>query len=119
MSMRWESVRISTILSALFISDLLQKKKELDLWDGSLLLLFKTEKEEHLFMSKNGKALQKNTRTAIDNAGSLAKFMALLPDKSATELPVVTFIHPNGDISYFSSGYRIGIGYEILKEIHQ
>jgi hypothetical protein len=102
-----------------FISDLFQNKKELDLWDGSILLLFKSQKEENLFMMKNAKGLPKNTKMSIDNSGSLEKFMVLIPGKSISELPVVTFIHSNGDISYFSSGYKIGIGTDILKEIHQ
>jgi hypothetical protein len=37
----------------------------------------------------------------------------------SSQLPVVIGIRKNGEITYLSSGYKIGIGEEIIKELDQ
>jgi transglutaminase-like putative cysteine protease len=97
-----------------FIADLLQKKTELDKWNGPILLLFKTGKEKDLFMKKNAGGLPIKTISAVASVRSLEEFLKTLQRKAVTDLPVVTFINPAGEVNYFSEGYKIGIGDEII-----
>jgi transglutaminase-like putative cysteine protease len=100
-----------------FIADLLQNKKDLDKWNGSILLLFRSEKEKELFMSKNAGGLPLKTKCGVAASGSPEGFLQLIKKKTKTDLPVVTFIDPGGEIIYFSEGYKIGIANEILMHI--
>jgi hypothetical protein len=59
-----------------------------------------------------------NAKSAVGSGGSLEDFLKTLQKKSVTDLPVVTFINPVGEIIYFSAGYKIGIGNEILRYLH-
>jgi len=97
-----------------FIADLIQKKKELDNWNGSILLLFKTGKDKDLFMKKNAGGLPSKTKSVVTSGGSLDEFIKTIQRKTITDLPVVTFINPAGEVTYFSEGYKIGTGDEIL-----
>jgi Transglutaminase-like superfamily len=97
-----------------FITDLLQKKTELDKWNGKILLLFKTGKEKDLFMKKNAGRLPLKTISDVASIGSLEDFLKTIQRTAVIDLPVITFINPSGEINYFSEGYKIGIGDEIL-----
>jgi hypothetical protein len=101
-----------------FIADLIQHKKDLDKWNGSTLLLFRSAKEKDLFMSKNGTGLPLKTKSAVVKSGSLEYFLQHIQKKTISDLPVVTFIKPGGQIIYFSEGYKIGTEDEILRHLH-
>jgi transglutaminase-like putative cysteine protease len=101
-----------------FIADLIQHKKDLDKWNGSVLLLFRSGKEKELFLSKNGTGLPLKTKSAVEKSGSLEYFLQHIQKKTISDLPVVTFIKPGGQIIYFSEGYKIGTGDEILRHLH-
>ena len=98
-----------------FIADLLQKKKDLEKWNVTILLLFKTGSDKDLFIRKNAKELPFKTKYTIASTGLLEEFLKTLHFKTVKDLPVVTFINPAGEIIYFSEGYKIGIGDEILR----
>jgi hypothetical protein len=100
-----------------FITDLLQNKKELDKWNGHILLLFKTEKEKELFMKKNAGELPINTKSDVSNGNSLEDFLKIMNKNTVEDLPLVTFINTSGEVVYFSQGYKIGIGEEILRNL--
>jgi hypothetical protein len=101
-----------------FIADLLQKKTELDKWNGTIVLLFKTAKEKDLFTEKNTSGLPAKTKCAVASTGSMEEFLKALQRKGVTDLPVVTFINPAGEVIYFSEGYKIGIGDEIMVHLN-
>ncbi len=101
-----------------FIADLLQNKKELDKWNGSIILLFRSEKEKDLFLNKNTGGLPLKTKTTVATDGSLESFQKIVQKKTIADLPVVTFIDQGGYIIYYSEGYKIGIGDEILRHLH-
>jgi hypothetical protein len=102
-----------------FIADLLQNSKELDKWNVPILLLFKTEKDKDLFLKKNAGELPIKTKTDVTNGNSLEDFLKIMNKNSFQDLPLVTFINTSGEIVYFSHGYKIGIGEEILRNLHQ
>jgi transglutaminase-like putative cysteine protease len=101
-----------------FIADLLQNKKVLDKWNGSILLLFRTEKDKDLFMKKNATGLPLKTKTAVSASESLENFLKIIQKKTVSDLPVVTFIDPVDEVLYFSEGYKIGIVDEMLRYLH-
>ena len=101
-----------------FIADLLQKKKDLEKWNGTILLLFKTGSDKDIFIRKNANGLPSKTKYSVGSTGSLEELVKTLQIKAVTELPVVTFINPDGEVTYFSEGYKIGIGDEILRYLH-
>ncbi len=101
-----------------FIADLLQYKKDIDKWNGSTILLFRTEKEKDLFLNKNADGLPIKSKSVVATSGSLDSFLKIIQKKDGIELPVVTFINPEGGIIYYSEGYKIGIGDEILRYLH-
>jgi hypothetical protein len=101
-----------------FTADLLQRKTELDKWNGSVVLLFKTLKDKEIFVQKNSGGLPSETKCTVAPDGSIAEILKTMQRKPVTELPVVTFINPAGEITYFSEGYKIGFGDEILRYIN-
>ena len=101
-----------------FIADLLQNKKELDKWNGPILLLFKTEEDKELFLKKNASELPIKTKIDIWNSNSLENFLRVINKNSVQDLPLVSFINTSGEIVYFSQGYKIGIGEEILRNLN-
>jgi hypothetical protein len=101
-----------------FIADLIQYKKDLDKWNGSTIFLFRTEKEKDLFLNKNAGGLPIKSKSVVATIGSLDSFLKIIQNKDGIELPVVTFINTEGEIIYYSEGYKIGIGDEILRYLH-
>ena len=65
-------------------------------------------------MKKNAGGLPLKTKSALASTRSLEEFLKTLQRKAVMDLPVVTFINPAGEVLYFSEGYKIGIGDEIL-----
>jgi transglutaminase-like putative cysteine protease len=98
-----------------FIADLIERKGGLEKWNGPVCLLFSTEKEKATFLSKNGGGLPHQTICFVAPTGSLEKFIGYLSTVKSTELPVVSYISSTGDVNYYSSGYKIGTGEEILR----
>ncbi|MCX6244029.1 MAG: transglutaminase domain-containing protein [Bacteroidetes bacterium] len=101
-----------------FIADLIQKKAELEKWNGPVLLLFNSGKEMDLFLQKNAKELPGKTKSMIASAGSTEVFSAIIKQKVGANLPVVTFINPGGEVNYLAEGYRIGIGDDIIRLVN-
>jgi hypothetical protein len=97
-----------------FIADLIEKKQELDKWNGSILLLFKTPKDKEIFIKKNAGIIPKMTKCAVGETGSLEQTLMLLNKKAVNDLPAVAFIDGAGNVTYFSEGYKFGFGNEIL-----
>lgn len=101
-----------------FIDDLVQNKKVLENWNGSILLLFRTEKDKDIFVKKNSTVLPSKTKPLITANRSLEDFLKIIQKKTVLNLPVVTFINPANEVIYFSEGYKIGIIDEILSYLH-
>ncbi len=98
-----------------FIADLILKKNDFSKWNGRILLLFKTEREKKLFVEKNTGEIPKTCSAMVIPDGSLPVFMKMMKYQTSIELPVVTYVDQSGKIRYFSSGYRIGTGDELLQ----
>lgn len=100
-----------------FVADLKLKATALDGWNGAILLLFRSEKEMNDFKTMNGRYLSKNTRYKYSASFSLDHLSQALGRELGKDLPVVVYVRPNGEVTYLSQGYRIGIGDDLMRYI--
>jgi transglutaminase-like putative cysteine protease len=97
------------------INDLPTLKSELDAWGGKFLFLSDTIQKGDLFRTENIKGLPVNTSFGIDNNMTVLKNSVKLDLSHEMNLPFVLITDKDGNILYISTGYRIGIGEQILK----
>jgi Transglutaminase-like enzymes, putative cysteine proteases len=92
-------------------NDLPLLKTELDVWGGKFLFL----SDSNSFNPESVKGLPANTSFGIDNQMSVLKNSLKLNLPPELNLPVVLITDRDGNILFISTGYRIGIGEQILK----
>jgi transglutaminase-like putative cysteine protease len=99
-------------------------RAELDAWGGKFLFLSVDSSHgqypqpmNNSFRSENIKGLPLNTIFGIDNQLNVLKNYTKLKSPPEINLPVVVVADKDGNILFTSSGYRIGIGEQILKYI--
>jgi transglutaminase-like putative cysteine protease len=100
-----------------FILDLKLKKQELGEWKGTILLLFRNEKEMNEFRKKNGPELPSTVRYFVADPTAISDLRKGARKTNAIGLPLVTFLSGKGEVLYLSVGYRIGTGDDLLKVI--
>jgi len=98
-----------------FIADLLQKKEELNKWEGNIFLLFRNDREKKDFEQKNLPVLPFRAQCFIASPQTMKDFFLAAKNASGQDFPVVSFIDDKGEINYLSVGYKIGIGDDLLR----
>jgi len=98
------------------IRDLPLLKDKFDEWGGLFLFLVNPENATDAFRPGQITGLPVNSIFAWDNDNVILRSVLPAEDKGAS-LPVVICVDANGNIGFTSSGYRIGIGEQILKNI--
>jgi len=101
------------------VDDLQRKAGEFEEWDGSLVLFLPTREEMDLFIQREGESLPRNVQYGIHADYSFGKLFYSLDLPLSRKYPVVLYINPAGIINYFTEGYRIGIGHELVKLINR
>ena len=96
-------------------NDLPLLKSELDALGAKFLFLSDTTKNSDKFNHEIIKGLPSNSLFGTDDNLSLLKNSLNLP--SETDLPVVLVSDKDGNVVFISTGYRIGIGEQLLKYI--
>ena len=96
-------------------NDLPLLKNELDAWGGYFLFLTTSRDENTGFIEKVKKGLPLNSFFATDDQQNALKKSFGSISSSEIRLPYVAMTDKNGNILFTSSGYRIGIGEQILK----
>jgi hypothetical protein len=94
-------------------NDLPHLKAELDEWGGYFLFLTDPDLKWEGFTSAELKSLPANLICGYDNKLLYSDLKSF--DSSGVRLPFVIVADRNGNVMYASSGYRIGIGEQILK----
>jgi len=100
-----------------FVADLKLRKAEFEQWKGSIFLVFSSEKEKQDFLFRNKKELPDRTIYLVAGNAALKSFTENLKLDSVPALPLVSCVNPRGEIIYFSEGYQIGLGTELLNVI--
>jgi len=98
-------------------NDLPLLKNELDSWGGYFLFLSGSSQENVGFKSEGLLGLPSNCLFGIDsNFGALDNILKNKP-LSNIRLPHIVMADKDGNIMFTSTGYRIGIGEQILKNV--
>jgi transglutaminase-like putative cysteine protease len=98
-------------------NDLPLLKTELDAWGGRFLFLSDPSAVAEKFDSGNIKGLPANSSFAVDKGRMFLKDFVKNDGSAGMNLPVVIVTDRLGNILFSSSGYRIGIGEQILKSL--
>jgi len=98
--------------------DLPLLKKELEKLDIPFTFVIPENKLTDSFKSNGYEGLPKNHQFLIAKDLSLVESIEKQTDKKLTNhLPVFIIVNPDGEVIYLSSGYKIGIGEEIVKVV--
>jgi transglutaminase-like putative cysteine protease len=99
-------------------NDLPLLKKELDAWGGKFLVLSVGSDKNSILKPESVKGLPVNTSYAADDQLTILSSCVSFIQQPEISLPLVIVTDVKGNIHFVSSGYRIGIGEQILKYIH-
>lgn len=98
--------------------DLATLKREIDQLNCPFVFMIPENKLPAGFNKDSWKNLPELTRfVVIPDLSSLSELEKSTGKKLAGQLPVVIRIDKDGKVTYLSSGYKIGIGEEIIKEV--
>jgi transglutaminase-like putative cysteine protease len=100
------------------LQDLPAQSDELNKWGGGILFLVPDDKLSVAFDHTVFKNLPKNNAWGIDNKRSLLnEAISTLKLNFENNFPLTLLLTNNGGITYYSSGYKIGTGENIVKTI--
>jgi transglutaminase-like putative cysteine protease len=100
------------------LQELPARSDELNEWNGSVLFLIPDDKQSAAFDYTVFKNLPKNTVWGIDNKRSLLnETISTLKLSFDDNFPLMLLLTNNGGIVYHSTGYKTGIGENIIKTI--
>lgn len=98
-------------------NDLPLLKAELDSWGGKFLFLTGSAKDFNSFNPKSLQDLPSNSDFSIDEGLTVLGKIITTNKLSLGSLPYIIECDNKGNILFTSSGYRIGIGEQILKHV--
>ncbi|MDR1594784.1 MAG: transglutaminase-like domain-containing protein [Prevotellaceae bacterium] len=100
------------------LQDLPAQTGELNKWNGGILFLVPDDKLSRAFDNTVFKNLPKNTVWGVDNKRSLLnETISTLKLDFNDNFPLTLLLTNNGGIIYYSAGYKIGVGENIVKMI--
>jgi hypothetical protein len=100
------------------MNDIAAVKDNLDTWGGSLLFIVGADKMVDGFTPESFVNLPKNILFGYDMKQYLANAIAKGCNKPiSTNYPIVIVVDTKGEITFYSEGYSIGLGEQILKTV--
>jgi transglutaminase-like putative cysteine protease len=100
------------------VQDLPAQQKELEEWNGGIVLMTPGDKLNKTFDASAFRNLPAQTIWGIDHECTLLNNVAsALQIEFRDNFPLMVYVSNNGGILYSSVGYRIGIGENIIKTI--
>ncbi len=98
------------------MADIPAVKDIIEKWGGGMLFLFPNDKVSSSFKPSNFPNLPLQSNFAYDkNAKLLTEINHLRKRDNKNNLPVIVITDKNGNLIYYSEGYKIGIGEQIAK----
>ena len=102
------------------IVDLQPVKSNIEKWAGAIIFVLQPDKVSDTFKPEMLKNLPDQSVFVIDNNGLLLKEIGNLKSTSVeNDLPVIIAGDEKGNLNYFSKGYRIGVGEQLIKKINK
>ncbi len=100
------------------MADLPLVKEQLEKWGGNIIFMLSRETTSQSFNPDHFKNLPEQSVYCWDVGNStLAQVAKMKKREQFNNLPVITVIDKDGNVSFFNEGYTIGIGDKLLKEI--
>lgn len=100
------------------MADIPAVKDIIEKWGGGLVFLFASDKVSASFKPANFPNLPVQTIFAFDKETKLLIEIEKLRNRNCSDnLPVIVIADRNGNLVYYSEGYKIGIGEQIAKAI--
>ncbi len=98
--------------------DLQPVKTNLEKWGGAILFMLQPNKTTQAFKPEmyTGLALQSNFIWDVDSK-FLKKINELKSTQLSGSLPIIIMGDAKGNLNYFSKGYRIGVGEQLIKKL--
>ncbi len=98
------------------MSDIPQLKSDFEKWGGNMVFVVPASLNTKDYKPDNYKNMPALSKFAVDKDDKLLKsVMKSTAQKAMPALPYVMFVNTKGEITFLSSGYRIGIGENLLK----
>ena len=89
-----------------------------DKWPGGIAFILSKEKTSSSFNPNNYSKLPKQSIFAYDNENKLVKSLEQTTGKPlSTDYPIIIILDKSGRIIYLTTGYRIGTGEQLSREI--
>lgn len=99
-----------------FLADLKTLKEEFQSWNGNLTLIIPENKVTDSFSQNTEVDLPSNLKFELDYDELVYKtFLSELNLNEKISYPLITLINKKGEIVFKSTGYRIGLGEQLLK----
>jgi predicted SpoU family rRNA methylase len=100
------------------MADIPAVKDIIEKWGGNIVFLFANDKVSASFIPTNFKDLPAQSKFAYDKGAKLLTEIVRLRTRNSREyLPVIVISDKNGNLVYYSEGYKIGIGEQIAKAL--
>ncbi len=100
------------------MEDLKAVEEALNQWDGNFLFVVAADKLNPAFTSSAYTALPKNTVFGYDSEGDVGKAISLTCAIDGTpQWPVISLLNTKGEIIWYSEGYSIGLGDQLVKQL--
>ena len=99
------------------LEDILKLKPAFDQWQGSIIFLIRPDRLTSGFAPSNYANLPDHSFFSIDMKNYLADAEKAIKLSFSSNYPVVLVIDKKGTVNYFSAGYKIGNGEQIVKQL--
>ena len=100
------------------MADIPAVREIIEKWEGGMMFLFANDKVSKSFKPANFPGLPSQSKFSFDkDAGLLTEISKLRNRKGTANLPVIVITDKDGNLLYYSEGYKIGIGEQIAKAI--
>lgn len=102
------------------LRDIAAVAADFDAWGRKMILLFTSEEQMQKFKSKDFPGLPKNIVFGIDRDGEIQRMIAdNMKLTDAENLPLFVIADTFNRVVYFSQGYTIGLGEQLMNVIHK
>ena len=102
------------------MADLEQLREPIEKWDGGLALCIQDLPESGVGHLDKIRDMATQVRLLLDGNGQLlAQTLLNIKRRPTEQYPVIIGVSKTGDVIYYSEGYRIGVGEQVLKAIRR